>query len=166
MQLRTILHPTDFSDRSDYAFRLACSLAADHGASVVVLHVAAPPSHPFAPPAAHGDLPDRERADGFYDEVAGLLRRLRAPGPGVPVRHRLEEGDPVDEIVRASRELGCDLIVMGTHGRAGLGRFLLGSVAEEVVRRAPCPVLTVKVPPSDEEPPCGAAVRETQAAAG
>jgi nucleotide-binding universal stress UspA family protein len=64
--------------------------------------------------------------------------------PAVHVEHRLKEGAPATEILRTARALECDLIVMGTHGRTGVGRLLMGSVAEEVLRKAPCPVLTVK----------------------
>jgi nucleotide-binding universal stress UspA family protein len=70
----------------------------------------------------------------------------------VRVEHRLVAGDPGAEILRAAREEPCDLIVMGTHGRTGLGRVLLGSVAEQVVRRAPCPALTVKAPAESGRP--------------
>jgi hypothetical protein len=60
------------------------------------------------------------------------------------VEYRLVEGEPVREILRAARETACDLIVTGTHGRSGLDRLLMGSVAEQLLRKAPCPVLTVK----------------------
>jgi nucleotide-binding universal stress UspA family protein len=62
------------------------------------------------------------------------------------VEHWIFQGDPATEILAAAEKIKCDLIVMGTHGRTGLGRLLMGSVAEQVVRKAPCPVLTVKTP--------------------
>jgi len=62
------------------------------------------------------------------------------------VEHRLEEGDTAKVILDVALEIGAGLIVMGTHGRTGLGRLLLGSVAEQVLRKAPCPVLTAKFP--------------------
>jgi nucleotide-binding universal stress UspA family protein len=62
----------------------------------------------------------------------------------------MTEGDAVDEILRVARDADADLIVLGTHGRTGLGRLLMGSVAEQVVRRAPCPVLVVKAPAERE----------------
>jgi hypothetical protein len=77
-----------------------------------------------------------------------VLHRFQVSDPTVHVEHRLADGNPSEEILRQARDTGCDLIVMGTHGRRGLGRLLLGSVAEEVMRKAPCPVLTVKLPPS------------------
>ncbi len=140
LPIRIILHATDFSESSAYAFRLACSLARDYSARLVMLHVAEQPvvvpidGSTFLPPPL-----DRER----------LLKDLQcwqAQEPGVRIEYRLAEGDPAAEIVRAAAETGCDLIVMGTHGRAGLGRLLLGSVAEQVLRRAPCPVMTMKIP--------------------
>ena len=137
--IRTILHPTDFSERSDCAFHLACSLARDHGARVIVLHV-------FPPPVVHGEVVARRQPDGYEDRLWADLRRIRPPDPKVAVEHRLLEGEPAKAILHAARDGGCDLIVMGTHGRTGLRRVLMGSVAEEVVRLAPCPVLTVNQP--------------------
>jgi nucleotide-binding universal stress UspA family protein len=129
---QTILHPTDFSERSGYAFQLACSLARDRCACLIVLHVMPVP------------LVQEKR---FYqEEMSAELNRLKAPDFQIRVEHRLEEGDPATQILRIAQETGCDLVVMGTHGRTGLDRLLMGSVAEEVVRRASCPVLTVKTP--------------------
>ena len=74
------------------------------------------------------------------------LRDLRTPDENVHVEHRLEEGDAAKRILEVAQEIQAGLIVMGTHGRTGLGRLLLGSVAEHVLRKATCPVLTVRVP--------------------
>jgi nucleotide-binding universal stress UspA family protein len=150
LALRSILHPTDFSEHSDYAFRLACSLARDYKARLVLVHVtptvvvsgtlAAMPPRP----------PDARKA------LEEQLTNLRSPDPSLGVEHHLKAGDPAAEILRLAQEARVDLIVMGMHGRTGLGRLLMGSVAEQVVRKAPCPVLTVKVPrrqaPLPEEP--------------
>ncbi len=88
-----------------------------------------------------------------YRKAAGdELHRVVAPQPGVQVEHRLEEGDAASEILRVAREGKCDLVVLGTHGRTGLRRLLMGSVAEQVVRQAPCPVVTVKAPSAAAEP--------------
>jgi universal stress protein A len=139
LRIATILHPTDFSPRSEHAFHLACSLARDHGGRVIVLHVAEPPvvgyGGAITPPP-----------EGDWKALEAQLRRVQAPGARVPVEHRLEEGDPVAEILRVAREGNCDLIVMGTHGRTGLAHLLMGSVAERVVRKATCAVLVVKSP--------------------
>jgi nucleotide-binding universal stress UspA family protein len=74
------------------------------------------------------------------------LYRLQAPGSGVDIDHCLTDAEPYSEILRVAQDNSCDLIVMGTHGRTGLRRIFMGSVAEKVVRQAPCPVLTVKMP--------------------
>jgi nucleotide-binding universal stress UspA family protein len=74
------------------------------------------------------------------------LQQFQVPDPNVPVDYRLEEGEPVSEILAVANQTSADLIVMGTHGRTGLGWLLMGSVAEQVVRQAPCPVLTVRTP--------------------
>lgn len=144
--MKLILHPTDFSACSEHAFRLACSLARDQGARLVVLHVLDRPvivysgvaMAPPAPPPVH----DR-------DAVRAQLDKIQASVPGVAIEHRLEEGDPADAVLQVADDIRCDLIVLGTHGRTGLGRLLMGSVAEKVVRKAKCPVLTVKLPMPD-----------------
>jgi nucleotide-binding universal stress UspA family protein len=142
LAIRTILHPTDFSECSDYAFRLACALARAHGARIHVLHVG---RHPVISPVEGVVPPEPER---YQEELTEKLRGMRAQAPDVPVEHQLLfVADPAAEILRVARQLGSDLIVMGTHGRTGLGRLLMGSVATQVVRRASCPVVTVKVPP-------------------
>jgi nucleotide-binding universal stress UspA family protein len=133
LPIRTILHPTDFSVPSNSALTLACSLARDQGARAIILHVV---------PTA---LAAEKR--GFGEDLGDELNRMAIPDREIRTERRLEEGDPVAQILRVAREMNCDLIVMGTHGRTGLGRLVMGSVAEQVVRKAPCPVLTVKMPP-------------------
>jgi nucleotide-binding universal stress UspA family protein len=141
--LRTILHPTDFSDGSRAAFELACSLAREHGARLSLLHVTVLPDLAYRGYGLPGfPLEARE----YLADVAAGLDQLRPPGGAFPVERRLVEGDPATEIVRLAAEAGADLIVMGTHGRTGLRHALLGSVAEQVIRKAPCPVLTLKLP--------------------
>jgi nucleotide-binding universal stress UspA family protein len=142
LAVRTVLHPTDFSAHSQAAFRIACSLARDYGARLVVLHVAPPPV--VVTDAVLVAWPSVEDRKPLLDK----LGHLRPQDPNVAVEHRLAEGDEAGEILRAAREVGADVVVMGTHGRSGLGRALMGSVAEQVVRKAPCPVLTVKTPPA------------------
>jgi nucleotide-binding universal stress UspA family protein len=141
--LRTILHPTDFSATSGHAFAAACALAHDYGAQLVLLYVTAPQS--VAGQAALLPLLREHDLD-----LRKQLHQLTVP-PGVPRPiYRLEHGDPATEVVRVAQETAADLIVLGTHGRTGLGRVLLGSVAETVLRQAPCPVLTVRAPlPAD-----------------
>lgn len=138
--IHTILHPTDFSKPAEYAFHLACSLARDHGARVVVLHVA-------SSPISYGELLAYLPPDEFKEKLWDSLRAIQHSDPEIRelrVETEMAEGDPAREIVRTAQDIGCDLIVMGTHGRTGLERLLMGSVAERVVRKAPCPVLTAK----------------------
>jgi nucleotide-binding universal stress UspA family protein len=141
LPIRTILHPTDFSEQARHAFATACSLARDHGARVIVLYVRAPEVVPYG--KLGPIVPDPVRTPA--DAQAGLSGP-HLPDPGVEVEYRVAEGDPAAEIIRLARELGANLIVMGTHGRTGLGRLLMGSVAAAVLRRAPCAVLTLKAP--------------------
>jgi nucleotide-binding universal stress UspA family protein len=138
--VHTVLHPTDFSGPSSAALGLACALARDYGARLVVLHVVAAPVVIYAEGVAPPDMEDL-RAAGQEE-----LDRLAVPDDGIRVERRLAEGEATEEILRAAGDTNADLIVMGTHVRTGLGRLLMGSVAEQVVRRAPCPVLTVKTP--------------------
>jgi len=135
---RTILYPTDFSELADHAFPVARSLARDHGAALVILHV-------YPPPIAHGEEVARRSPDDFLDDLWEALHRYEVP-EGTAVTHRLAEGMPAEQIVQTARELNCDLIVLGTHGRTGLRRLLMGSVAEHVLRQAPCAVVTVGPP--------------------
>ena len=135
----TILFPTDFSEPSLSAFPVACSLARDCGARLIVLHVA-------LPPVGNEELETRREPDEYYEGFWAALRGVQAPEQNVCVEHRLEEGDAATVIVNIAQDTGAGLIVMGTHGRTGLDRLLMGSVAEQVLRKAPCPVLTVKTP--------------------
>ena len=138
--IRTILHPTDFSSHSQAAFRLACSLARDHAARLVILHVLQPPVTVVGGMAALPPMPDEYGREEAWEK----LQRLQ-PSDGVKSFERmLREGDVLTEILRVAEEISSDLIAIGTHGRTGLRRLLMGSVAEAVLRKASCPVLTVK----------------------
>ena len=143
LHLNAILHPTDFSEQSNYAFRLAGSLARDHDARLIVLHVVLTLGPELV---SHGEVVSELQPQAYREKLWEDLRRVRLPDPDVHVEYQLVEGDPGEEIVRAAQETGAELIVMGTHGRTGLPRLLMGSVAEQVMRRAACPVLTVKAP--------------------
>jgi nucleotide-binding universal stress UspA family protein len=135
LPLHTILYPTDFSAPSEQAFSVACALAREQDARLIVVHVAA------EPPAVYSGVLMAPPPASDLDEVQARLEAIQAPG--VQVEYRLEFGHPAATICRLAAQLGCDLIVMGTHGRSGLHHVLLGSVAEQVVRRACCPVLTI-----------------------
>jgi len=137
--IHTILHPTDFSDSSRSAFETACALARDYQATLLVLHV----MEPSVSPLAGSSIPDPMRSI----EGQHLTVDLPWPIPSDPrirLDHRLAEGDSALEILRLAERQRCDMIVMGTHGKTGVARLLTGSVAEEVLRKAPCPVLVVK----------------------
>ncbi len=154
LPIRTVLHPTDFSEHSDAAFRLACSLTRDYRARLIVLHVLERPLLVYggvmtAPPPPPPSAEERRSAQE-------QLHKIKPPDPAIGVEHLLEEGDPATAVLQVAQERQCDLIVMGSHGRTGLGRLLMGSVAERIVRNAHCPVLTVRLPqlrvPPSEEP--------------
>jgi nucleotide-binding universal stress UspA family protein len=153
--IRTILYPTDFSENSKCAFPLACALARDHKARLIVLHV-------YPLPVAHGEIVARRQDNGaYYKELSRALHGVKPVDPAIDVHYELLEGDAATEILSAAQEFNCDLIVLGTHGRTGLRRLLMGSVAEKVVRNATCPVLTAKGAPTlqaAKEPAAHAAV--------
>ena len=140
LAIHTIVHPTDFSEQSEHAFRLACSLARDYGARLIIVHVAE------APIIAYGEGVVPPNPEELRAAAREQLEQFQAPYANVRVERRLEEGDAAGEILRVAEEVHADLIVMGTHGRTGLERLLMGSVAEKVVRGAVCPVVTTKVP--------------------
>jgi nucleotide-binding universal stress UspA family protein len=144
LTIKSILHPTDFSEWSKAGFTLACALARDYKARLVLLHVARQPMiAPFM-----GVVPSEP--DNYHQDLAAELAKLRVGAAGIEVEDRLAFSDsPAAEIARCAGQLHCDLIVMGTHGRSGLGRVLMGSVAEGVSRQATCPVLTVKMPAAE-----------------
>lgn len=135
IEIRRILCPTDFSDFSMCALEHAAALARWCGAEILVLHVVQPVFADVPVPVS-GDSRERLAAD---------LRTFAAPAEAARVRVRtvIEDGAPVSTIVRTAAESSADLVVMGTHGRSGFEHFLLGSVTEKLVRKAPCPVLAV-----------------------
>ncbi|OAI45017.1 hypothetical protein AYO44_13215, partial [Planctomycetaceae bacterium SCGC AG-212-F19] len=125
---------------SDYAFHLACDLARDHGADLIVMHVMPEPVFVLGNGLVTADPPE------YRTQLEKKLRQIEPPDLHTPVQRVLVEGEPIREILRVARDRRADLIVMGTHGWTGLTRLLMGSVAENVVRMAPCAVLTVKMP--------------------
>ncbi len=140
---RNLLYATDFSRASRPAFAKALELAKQDRARLVLLHVLMPPS-PFLGdelPASYVVLQVRARREAER-QLGALVARARKAG--VRVEARLTDGVPSEEILRAARRHHADLIVLGTHGRTGLGRIFMGSVAERVLQRATAPVLTVR----------------------
>ena len=150
MDIKKILFPTDFSHTGDAALKMATSLARDNDAELLILHIA-------EPPVAYGG-----GGDFYYgpptpseDELNELLSKVNPEDEGVRCTHLLISGDPRTRIHEVAKEENADLIVMGTHGRTGFVRALMGSVSESVVRHSEIPVLTfkqnVEVPASSEE---------------
>jgi nucleotide-binding universal stress UspA family protein len=140
MNIKTILHPTDFSAASHYALELAFSLARDHGARVILLNVVEPPFYGAEPLMPIATLPDlRTEAENWFET-------LPKPKGDIETKQVIAEGDPVSQILRVAAEEHADFVVLGTHGRTGLSRLLMGSVAENVIRKAMCPVVAVKMP--------------------
>lgn len=148
LKIDTILCPTDFSESAQAAFSLAQSLARDHGARIVALH-ALPVPLMTAHPALSQDAGD------IRESILEQLQAEYPPTGDVPLDYQVVEGNPPDEILEAASDLGCDLIVMGTHGRSGLRRLFMGSVAEKVLREADCPVITVRTPRKEAEATSG-----------
>jgi nucleotide-binding universal stress UspA family protein len=143
--LKRMLVPTDFSPASDIAFNYAIDMAGRQRCSLHLLHVIDEASFATAYP------------DGFYAELPGLREQLiddakqrlnamaaRCVALGVAVTIEVTVGRPTHVISDTATSRGTDLIVMGTHGRSGFAHLVLGSVAERIVRTAPCPVLTVR----------------------
>jgi nucleotide-binding universal stress UspA family protein len=140
MKANKILVPTDFSHAGDVALEMATSLARDTGATLVIIHTEEPPTAYGGGEFYYG-IPEPPR-----DELLKMLHKVQPTDPSVLYEHRLISGDPAHAIVRFAKDEAVDMIVMGTHGRTGLSRMLMGSVAEAIVRRAECPVLTYKQP--------------------
>lgn len=144
--IRRILCPVDFSRFSQHALDQAVALAREFGAEICALHVFA-----FAPVAetvaVGGSIPMEplrlapEQRSTQLNELRGFIAEVDAEG--VTLQTALLEGDPVTRIVDHAQRWRADVIVMGTHGRTGFERLMLGSIAEKVLRKAPCPVLTV-----------------------
>jgi nucleotide-binding universal stress UspA family protein len=137
--LRVILHATDFSESSASALQVARFLARDRGARLVVLHVVPPEL------AIEGATVAPEDPQSSQARLEQIRSALDGSDLKYPVEVRTAHGDPASEILWTADELGCGLMVIGTHGRTGLARLLMGSVAEAVLRRARPPVLAVKL---------------------
>jgi nucleotide-binding universal stress UspA family protein len=117
---------------------MATSLARDSGAKLLIVHVEEPPTAYGGGELYYG-IPEP-----VTEDLRKMLTKVVPTDPQVPFEHRLITGEPAEAVVRLAKDEGVDLIVMGTHGRSGISRLLMGSVAEAIVRRAPCPVLTYK----------------------
>ncbi len=147
IQIEKILCPVDFSENSEHALQYAVAFAQVHQAELVLVHVmdyAAIDVLDY-PSAFEFSAQINEKMQEIAEERLSQLTETKK-GEYANVSSRLGTGTPFVEIVSLARDEKIDLIVMGTHGRSGLAHVFMGSVAEKVVRKAPCPVLTVKHP--------------------
>ena len=139
--LKTILHPTDFSKPSEYALRFACALARDYQARLLLLHVVEPPVY-------YGELGMAVPLPADFHESlhTSACRGSYPSNVEFSSRRSSSRGTPRSRFSASRKSMHCDLIILGTHGRTGLSRVLLGSVAEDVIRHSRFPVLTLKTP--------------------
>ena len=144
-RIRLIMHPSDFSPASRPAFKRAVADAKEHRAELLLVHVMASVmpmvGDGYISPKAYDDMVNASRSYAQRQLDALVTRAKKA---GAKARGLLLEGVAWDQVVRTARARKADLIVMGTHGRTGLAKLFLGSVAERVVGSAPCSVLTVR----------------------
>jgi nucleotide-binding universal stress UspA family protein len=145
LEPKRIVVGVDFSDATQSTIRQAVAFAQRYGATVELLHVIAPPTMIIDDLTLWDQVADDHR-QSIEKDLRVLADHVQVP-EGVTLTRRVEFGVPADVIVGAAGD--AQLVVMGTHGRTGLSRLVLGSVAEKVSRTSPCPVLTVKSPKSD-----------------
>lgn len=144
IHVKKILYATDFSSFSTQAYFYAVTLAETHQAELIIVHVHTP-TNAFAvtPEMAPIIVEEPPEVRAFWKEQLAQIRPLN---PNIPVEHVMLEGEPAEEILHCAADKGVDVIVMGTHGRSGLSRLVMGSVAEKVLHKAECSVLVVKMP--------------------
>ena len=154
IKIDKILFPTDFSDHSNHAFTYALSFAKEYGAKLVMLHVVEDVQY-----LANAYMFDVPMMPSFSDmeqnrskEMDEFIER-EVTDPSIEISKSIRHGRPFIEIIQAAREEEADLIVIATHGRGGLEHVLFGSTAEKVVRKAPCPVLSIRMPGTSFEMP-------------
>lgn len=142
--IKRILVPTDFSDQGKTALMYAAAFADQFGAAVDLLHVL----EPVPPGALLSYISLEELKKGMRADAEKQLDELKANWSdfAFPVNLIVADGHPFVEIIKHAKQSNADLIILGTHGRGAIAHMLLGSVAEKVVRKAPCPVLTVRHP--------------------
>ncbi|XZE18719.1 universal stress protein [Pirellulaceae bacterium SH449] len=133
--MNIILCPVDYSNCSDYALELACRICNSSHSKMIVLAVTDP---------AKDESESRSMADAFANNAKAKIRDQMFEEKGVAVEHLSLRGKPAEVIVQIASAKHADAIVMGTHGRTGWSKLMLGSVAQEVMRTAHCPVITVR----------------------
>jgi nucleotide-binding universal stress UspA family protein len=142
--VKKILCPTDFSAASKRAIELAVPIAEKFEAQIYFVHVVPEIPHVTASPTAHFDVPEYERL--LRSDAEKQLAEVAKSVPGVKTHQILLHGNAADGILKAADENKVDLIVIATAGATGWEHVVFGSVAEKVVRRAPCPVLSIRAP--------------------
>jgi nucleotide-binding universal stress UspA family protein len=150
MNVQRILFPTDFSHYNDRALEYASTLAAEADALLYIVHVDEMQDLNASMGEA-GYLMAAAWAHEGRSEVRMLLETVVPTSKDVAYEHYYLRGSPVTEIVKFAKRENVDLIVMASHGRTGLARLLMGSIAEGVMRKAPCPVLIVRQPAAEHE---------------
>jgi universal stress protein A len=138
MKTHKILFPTDFSSTADTALEYAASLARERNALLLIVHVQEPPLM-YGEGAFYYGAPEPDA-----DVLRKMLLAVVPKDHAVACHHRFAQGMPAEGILGVAKQENVDLIVMSSHGRSGLSRLLMGSVAEEVLRGSACPVLIVK----------------------
>lgn len=147
IKIERILFPTDFSDHSKHAFGYALSFAKEYGAQLTMLHVIEDVQY-----LANAYMFDVPMMPSFADMEQNRLKEMEefiereVADSSIKIEKSIKHGRPFIEIIHAAREGNADLIVIATHGRGGLEHILFGSTAEKVVRKAPCPVLSIRTP--------------------
>jgi nucleotide-binding universal stress UspA family protein len=147
IKIEKILFPTDFSDHSKHAFSYALSFAKEYGANICMVHVIEDVQY-----LANAYMFDVPMMPSFADVEQNRLKEMQefidreVTDSDIQVQKVVRHGRPFVEIIQIARDENVDLIVIATHGRGGLEHVLFGSTAEKVVRKAPCPVLSIRLP--------------------
>jgi nucleotide-binding universal stress UspA family protein len=148
MEIKKILFATDFSENSRWALKYALSFAQKYEAKLHILHVIQQPAYPLG---MYAEI-SFDAMDKFNRNLSGITEKEMQQlcqtdlGGFTNYEATILSGTPFLEIIRTAKEKEADLIVVGTHGRTGLDHVLFGSTAEKVVRKAPCPVVSVRLP--------------------
>ena len=145
-QIQRIVVPIDFSEYSKRAFRYAIDFAKTFGAEMILVYVVEPIVYPADFSFGQVALPsmERELQDRSSEQLSALIAK-EVP-EGMPARCVIRSGKPFVEIIQLAKEENADLIIIATHGHSGIEHVLFGSTAEKVVRKAPCPVLSIRSP--------------------